>query len=305
MFDSTDPRSQLTPSAPASVGTDDIATPETLVLADADNADSSTPGAKSWEARGENFRVRYVELAAGAELEWNENRGYVLIVEATGGADNTAVSVQAGTDSVVLDERGIIVVPGGTSRITTTSAVVVIAVIDTVGAASTVAMNEESYAQAHPRVTKLPADSPSIDVLKAYPLSDFPAEEGRFGTIFRTGTLMINFLDEQEGPRDTEKLSPHHHDDFEQGSLTISGTWRHHIRTPWTTKMSQWRDDVHTSVEGPSLTIIPPPTVHTSRAVGDGVNLMIDLFSPPRMDFAEKGWVVNAGDFPLDEENCS
>lgn len=298
MFDSSDPRSQLANTSQTPVGTGDIAEPETVLFDDGTDGKESVDGAKLQAARGQNFLVRYVEMAADAVLEWSEDRGYVLIFEPVIG-DLATVTVTAHGQKAVLSERGIIVVPSGLSRITTSSPTVVIAVLDTIGKEETEAANEDFYSRPHPRVTRLPEDSPAITVLRAYPLSDYPAEQGRFGTIFRTHTLMINFLDDQVGPRDTEKLSPHHHDDFEQGSLTIRGAWKHHIRTPWTTRMSQWREDVHTSVEGPSLTIIPPPTIHTSRATGQGANLMIDLFSPPRDDFADKGWVVNAEDFPL------
>ncbi|WCE40519.1 hypothetical protein PGC08_02110 [Brevibacterium sp. BDJS002] len=295
MYDKSDPRSQLAQSSSAPIGSDDIAAPETHVFTDPQTAVATDDGANVWSARGQNFLVRYVELDSKASLDWDESRGYVLI----SAIEQAAVEVNLGGDIVRLDGRGIIVVPPGKSRISAEGAVVVAAVLDTVDVSTgEEAVNAGSYEQPHPRVARLADDAPAPQDLTAYPLSDYPAEDGRFGTIFRTHTLMINFLDDQVGPRDPEKLSPHHHDDFEQGSLTIQGKWRHHIRTPWTTKQSQWREDVHTTVSGPSLTIIPPPTVHTSQGLGDGTNLMIDLFSPPRDDFAAKGWVVNAEDFP-------
>lgn len=295
MYDKSDPRSQLAQSSSVPIGSDDIAAPETYVFTDPQTAVATGDGAKVWSARGQNFLVRYVELASNASLDWDEVRGFVLISP----VEQAVVEVDVGGDVVRLDGRGIIVVPPGKSRISTKEAVVVVAVLDTVDASTgEEAVNAGSYAQSHPRVALLADNAPTPQCLTAYPLSSYPAEDGRFGTIFRTHTLMINFLDDQVGPRDPEKLSPHHHDDFEQGSLTIQGKWRHHIRTPWTTKQSQWREDVHTTVEGPSLTIIPPPTVHTSQGLGNEINLMIDLFSPPREDFAAKGWVVNAEDFP-------
>ncbi|WP_432790663.1 hypothetical protein QYM46_02175 [Brevibacterium sp. K11IcPPYGO002] len=294
MYDSSDPRSRLTQKTAPPLGTEGIAAPETHLFRDPNAADTSVPGTRVWAARGQNFLVEYIELDAGSELEFNRDRGCVLIVEDGPGEINVAVS----KESAALDERGIIIVPPGPARVSASEQSIVVAVSDIMADGAPQAANAESYAQAHPRVARLAEDLPAPNALKAYPLSDYPPENGRFGTIFRTHTLMINFLDDQIGPRDPEKLSPHHHDDFEQGSLTLSGAWKHHIRTPWTTKQSQWRDDVHVDVEGPSLTIIPPPTVHTSRAVGEGLNLMIDLFSPPRDDFADNGWVVNAEDFP-------
>jgi hypothetical protein len=163
--------------------------------------------------------------------------------------------------------------------------------------ASDLAVNGASYAEPHPRVRIVAPERGEVTALRAHRLDEFPNPGGRFGTIFRTETLMVNFLDDAIGPRDPERLSPHHHDDFEQGSFTIAGTWQHHIRTPWTKRQSQWREDDHLEVTGPSLTIIPPPTVHTSQAVSEGRNLMIDLFSPSRDDFESQGWVVNADDY--------
>jgi len=294
MYDSSDPRSRLTQKAATPLGTEGIAAPETHLFNDPTAADTSVSGVKIWAARGQNFLVEYMEMDAGTEIELDRVRGCVLIVEE--GPGQIAVAIDQ--DNVQLGERGIIIVPPGRGKVSANERSTVVVVTDILADDAPRAVNAESYAQAHPRVARLAEDLPAPKELKAYPLSDFPPEEGRFGTIFRTHSLMINFLDDQVGPRDPEKLSPHHHDDFEQGSLTLAGQWKHHIRTPWTTKQSQWRDDVHVNVDGPSLTIIPPPTVHTSRAVGEGLNLMIDLFSPPRDDFADNGWVVNAEDFP-------
>ena len=134
--------------------------------------------------------------------------------------------------------------------------------------------------------------------VRVYPLAEHPLESGKLGRIFRCSTVMVNVLPEDDQPRDPTQLSPHHHDDFEQGSLTLRGTWVHHIRTPWTTRRSAWREDEHRRVEDVSLTIIPPPTVHTSEAVGEGINLMLDLFAPPRTDFIAQGWVLNDDDYP-------
>ena len=74
----------------------------------------------------------------------------------------------------------------------------------------------------------------------------------------------------------------------------------HHIRTPWTTDLATWRDDVHRRCTSPALVVIPPPTVHTSQGVGDHRHQLIDIFVPPRLDFSLRpGWVVNERDYPV------
>ncbi|UUT36473.1 hypothetical protein [Microbacterium elymi] len=133
--------------------------------------------------------------------------------------------------------------------------------------------------------------------MRVYRLADTPIAEGRFGRIFRTTNLMVNFLAEEPAPRDRRKLSPHHHDDFEQISLAVKGRFVHHIRYPWGPDSTQWRPDESREIATPSICIIPPPTVHTTQGVGPHQQL-IDIFSPPRVDFSASGWVLNADDYP-------
>jgi mannose-6-phosphate isomerase-like protein (cupin superfamily) len=127
--------------------------------------------------------------------------------------------------------------------------------------------------------------------------------EGDKTRVFRSSNLMINILRERQEPRDVSTLSPHAHADFEQASVTLSGVHLHHLRTPWTPDMRTWRADETVVVGAPSVTVIPPGLIHTTRNVGPGPALLVDLFAPPRSDFARRpGMVRNADEYPLPPE---
>src|SRR6202030_2453614 len=109
-----------------------------------------------------------------------------------------------------------------------------------------------------------------------------------------------NYTEPRHGPRDVTRMSPHVHPDFEQASLVLEGSFVHHIRWTWGTDMRHWRPDEHEICAGPSLCVIPPGTVHTSHAVSQGLNQLVDIFAPPRLDFSNMaGGAVNAEDPPL------
>ncbi len=161
--------------------------------------------------------------------------------------------------------------------------------------------NNREFDQANPRISAFQPwpDPPEGFKIRTYDL-DIEAEQGRFGRIFRCTTMMINVLDPRLGPRDPAMVSPHHHDDFEQVSLALKGSFRHLIRWPWTSNIADWREDVAINLGSPSACVIPPPAIHTSLSTAAGENQLIDLFAPPRLDFSLKpGWVLNADDYPL------
>jgi mannose-6-phosphate isomerase-like protein (cupin superfamily) len=161
--------------------------------------------------------------------------------------------------------------------------------------------NAADYAQPAPDVAPLvPWPTPADGFkLRNYPLAQH-TQEGSNMRLFRSTNLMLNVMTPRMVARDVSKLSPHSHADFEQGSLSLRGTWVHHMRYPWVPDMRAWRGDEHVEVGSPSLTVIPPKVVHTSRNLNDGGAWLLDIFAPPRMDFSSKpGKVANEKDYPL------
>ena len=236
-------------------------------------------GSRTWSARGRNFEVALTELEAGDRLtEHDLPDEYVLLVQ-----DDAEVSVEhEGQAPVFVSEPALVVVPAGTS---------------TVRAATSTTVVRVFTARRGEPMRRAKAGKADSDGIRIHRLGDIPDEEGRLGRIFRTSSLMVNWFPVHEGPRDTERLSPHSHEDFEQMSVTLVGNHVHHLRVPWTPRMSEWRDDQHVHIGSPSMTLIPPTVVHTTRAVGAGPHTLIDVFAPPREDFLAKGWVLNAGEY--------
>jgi hypothetical protein len=114
--------------------------------------------------------------------------------------------------------------------------------------------------------------------------------------------MLVNIFVHYKTRRDTTALSPHWHDDFEQASLTLNGTWIHHMRYNWGSDIRMWWPDDHGEMATPSVIIIPARAIHTSRDIGaDGPeSSLYDIFCPPRLDFAaKKGFVINEAEYPL------
>lgn len=300
MYDKSDPRATLAAASKSTAST----------FAGADfglfyemQPQLSKSGERTWLTRGQNFLVAYTDAEAGTVLERvGQVDEYVLLVPDR----ETPVTVSANGQTETVEGYTLVIVPPGDSSITVEQGGRVVRIFSTASAdLCALCSNVESYAEAHPNIPPFQAWPEPVGgyKIRAYSL-DVPPEPGRFGRIFRCTTLMVNFLDPQMGPRDTTKLSPHHHDDFEQGSLSLDGSFTHHLRWPWTTDLSVWREDEHALCGSPSLTVIPPPAIHTSRGMDAGLNQLVDIFSPPRMDFSKQpNWVLNAADYPIPNQN--
>jgi mannose-6-phosphate isomerase-like protein (cupin superfamily) len=130
-----------------------------------------------------------------------------------------------------------------------------------------------------------------------YKLDDLPNSSGMpRAKLFQSATMSINWV-EYHGPRERTALSPHSHQNFEQGSLALEGQFIHHFRSPWGRDANQWREDEHVKAGSDSFAIIPPTLVHTTEGVGPGRHILIDIFAPPRRDFIAKGQILNAADY--------
>jgi hypothetical protein len=299
MYHSSDPRSTLgtVPAAPSTMPTK-FAGADYVKFYEISPSDTSAT-ARTWYARGQNFIVAYSDAQPGAVLARADqpDEYVVLLPDAGSGAE-----ILWANKRVVVDGSSITFVPAGASSVKLLGSARVIRMMTTKSEdLSRLCSNADSY---QVRRSEIPEFQPWPEAvcgpdIRTYSL-DVEPEEGRFGRIYRCSTFMVNFLDPKHGPRDTTKMSPHHHDDFEQCSLALAGTFVHHLRWPWTPDMSQWRPDEHEECGSPSIAVIPPPAIHTSQATDPALNLLVDIFCPPRADFSSKpGWVLNAVDYPI------
>lgn len=254
-------------------------------------------GSRTWNARAVNLVLSYTEAKAGDIFSrTGQPDEYAVLMY----SDSAAIRVAAGGESAEIAEEAFVVVPPGDSTVEVVADGILIRLFSSVAEdLREGSLNAVDYAEPDLRAAPLVPwpDPVGGFALRVYPLADHPIAEGRFGRIFRTTNLMVNFLAEEPAPRDKHKLSPHFHDDFEQISLAVKGTFVHHIRYPWGPDSAQWRPDERREIATPSICIIPPPTVHTTQGIGEHQQL-IDIFSPPRDDFSASGWVVNADDYP-------
>lgn len=257
-------------------------------------------GSRTWIARAANLVIAWTDAKAGDVFaRAGQPDEYAVLMH----ADSAPVTVTAGDAVQSVAEEAFVVVPPGDSEIRVDGDGALIRLFSTAADDLTAsALNAAAYAEPDERAAPLVPwpDPVGGFALRVYRLADTPIVEGRFGRIFRTTNLMVNFLAEEPTPRNPRKLSPHHHDDFEQVSLAVRGRFVHHIRYPWGPDSTQWRPDEHGEIGSPSICVIPPPTVHTTQGVGASQQL-IDIFSPPRADFSAAGWVRNAEDYPARE----
>lgn len=261
---------------------------------------------QTWITRGGNFAICVSQVEKGAVLESADNpEEYMIILP----PDGVAITIEAGGETIEAAADSLTIVPPGPSRIKATAPGKVARIFSK---ATTdmmdLAVNAETYADGAPELAAPDLWPDPVDgfKLRHYPLAQYadPKGERIQPRVFRSTNMLVNVFAHYFTRRDTSALSPHWHDDFEQASLTLNGTWIHHIRYNWGADLSEWQPDDHTPMQTPSVMIIPARAIHTSRDVGeDGEeSSLYDIFCPPRMDFASKpGFVINEDEYPLPE----
>jgi quercetin dioxygenase-like cupin family protein len=251
-------------------------------------------GWRRWITRAANFAIVYTEGTAGAALQdrfADEHFAFAL----TGG-----VGVTAGADRVTLGEEDLAVVPPGECTLHFERAGILVQVVTAEESLVAAAPNGATYADGAKEVARA---EPWPEPVAGYRLRTYSTRAGyaRGGMVhaYRTRKLMIVPYERFLVPRDETQLTPHAHADFEQASVALEGKWLHHLRVPWTANRLHWRPDRTIEIDSPSVTIIPAGVIHTSQGIaGEGMRL-IDVFSPPRADFSQRGWVDNAADYPM------
>lgn len=302
MYDKSDPRSAL--AAPGNKAK--APPPKAFVGAEYGRFYETEPqvddaNGRTWITRGQNFVVCYSAARAGGTFARKEQPDeYAIIIP----DKETVLEIATADGTQKVPGYSIAFVPPGASVVRVVSGGRIVRLFTPKSKdLAEMAANAGNFRGPHPTVPPfVPWPEPPGGLKLRWYSLDVPEEPGRFGRIFRCTTFMINYLSPRIGPRDRTKVSPHHHDDFEQCSLALDGSFIHHIRWPWTTDMNIWREDEHAVCYSPSVCVIPPPAIHTTTSEDPGLNQLVDIFAPPRLDFSMKpGWVLNEADYPMPE----
>jgi hypothetical protein len=298
MYDKSDPRSALASATKPAKPVTDYFGAEYGRFYETEPQEKNAK-ANTWYARGQNNVVAYSEAEPGAVFRRdNQPDEYVVLIP----EKETAIEIATAKGTEKIPGHVVTFVPPGAStvKVLTKGRIIRMFTPKSKDLAAKCS-NAASFTKPHPTIPPFEPwpEPPDGLTLRWYSL-DVAPEPGRFGRIFRCTTFMVNYLEARMGPRDPGMVSPHHHDDFEQCSLALHGVFVHHLRWPWTTNMRIWRDDVHARCAAPSVCFIPPPAIHTSTSEDPCLNQLVDIFSPPRMDFSSKpGWVLNDKDYPM------
>ncbi|HEY0940150.1 MAG TPA: hypothetical protein VGE08_08645 [Steroidobacter sp.] len=304
MYDKSDPRASLiVPKGSAQSGTTVV--PASYGRFYQDSPVDDDANGRGWYIRGQNLIVHWIEAKPGATFSRSAQVDEYMIVVPD---DNTPYEAAANGESVRGDGFQLLIVPPGDSKISLPKGGRIVRLFSTQSAdLCAKCANAATYAQpdpSQPLFKPWPAP-PAGYKLRHYDLARGERAPGQIGPMWRCTTIMVSFPPTSRRARDASKLSPHSHYDFDQCSLVFSGNYVHHLRWPWSSNKSEWRDDEHVEIGAPSVTLIPARVIHTSEAQVPGPegNRMADIFAPPRLDFSLKeGLVRNADEYPIPQE---
>ena len=260
-----------------------------------DSGDSRT-----WVVRAANFIVSLSKCEAGARLAEQNAVDESFVHVAAGSAHITV-----GSETQEIDANSLAIAPPGGHEIVADANAVIVRISTARETALTeIASNAARYATTEGVAPLEPWPMPVDGYrLRVYHLPDYDREDTLM-RLFRTRFLMVNAFKYREEPRDIKKLSPHSHEDFEQGSLCLKGEWAHNLRYPWTADMTTWLPDEEIRIGSPSLLIIPPKVIHTSRNTSEGWSRLMDIFAGPRLDFSRRsGLVCNHDEYPMNPDH--
>ena len=262
------------------------------------NGPAQVPSEPSWITRSANFAVRVTRAKPGTNLSRASNPDeYFVILPETG------ATVTAGAQRVEAGRGTLLLVPPGESKVVARGEGLIVSIFSS-EASDIMALADNNDLYKEPVAAPLsswPMPQGGYK-LRVYKLDDYIRQDTLM-RLFRSRNLMVNVFRPREVPRDISKLSPHAHDDFEQGSLSLKGNWTHHLRYPWTPDKRTWRADSEVKVGSPSLTVIPAKVIHTSHNTNEGGSWLVDIFAPPRADFSRRpGLVNNADEYPMPPE---
>jgi len=248
-------------------------------------------------ARAANFLVEWLDVPAAASHRVDSGAETILLL------DDRGARISSAGESVAAAAHSVCVLPAGSVDLDFHgSGSAVLLRTDGFDAGS---LNDGDYAEPHSRVASLGRPyrrigGPRIQVI-AVDAIKAPAAKPRL-RIVQSDTMSISWI-EYSGLRDRTRLTPHSHDDFEQGSLALAGNFLHHIRAPWGANANLWLDDAHLQAPARSLTMIPPPLIHTTEGLGEDRHVLIDVFAPVRRDFFTAGWISNGAFYAPPENN--
>jgi hypothetical protein len=258
-------------------------------------------GNRHWITRAANFVTVVSEAPAGSVLARNNPDEYMILLR-----PGTEAAVEGDGERIETKGDSLFIVPPGESRIAVRKAGTVVRVFSSKAAdLAAAAVNAANYADGAAEVTPI---TPWPDPVGGFRVRHYdlgktasPDPSPLKMRLFRSTNLMINIFMPWTTRRDERKLSPHSHEDFEQMSLSLQGSFVHHLRYPWSPDKTRWREDEHERYDGsPSVLVIPARVIHTSQDVGQGTTWLVDIFAPPRIDFSLKpGFVLNAGEYPM------